>query len=155
MLYDDDTISRNVMVLAKGSHLYGLSFQTLCLLSRNWKSILVFGATGWVQFSNKNISKVVRNIHISYYKKIGILGFIWLWLHVTVPICLRMAAVWKKVSKNLSFAPGQDWSIFSIFNFLKKCLTLRGCPNNLTYKKLRGISRKIMSISFIWGLLVA
>ena len=38
----------------------------------------------------------------------------------------------KKGSKKLSFAAEQNWSIFSIFNFLKKCLTLRGCSIETT-----------------------
>ena len=49
----------------------------------------------------------------------------------------------KKSVKNLSFASGQNWSIFSIFNFLKKCLTLRGCSIQTTYpQKIKGYQWK-------------
>ena len=53
------------------------------------------------------------------------------WFHVKISISLGVAAIWKKVSEKLSFSAEQSWSIFSIFNFLKKCLTSSGCSIKL------------------------
>lgn len=63
----------------------------------------------------------------------------------------------RKCPKILVLVQSKTGQFSAFLTFWKKCLTLRGWSywNYLTHRKLRGISGKMKSISFIWWLVVA
>ena len=95
------------------------------------------------------------NINIASFMlwKFGILSFVWPWFHVIIPIYLKTAAIWKKNHKIcvlLLSKTGQFWA------FLKNAWLWEAVVSKpLNHRKLRVISGKIVSLSFIWCLVVA
>ena len=61
-------------------------------------------------------------------------------------------SIFKKVSKMIVFHWQQSLPIFSIFEHFEKTLDFERLyyPNHLTHMSSWGISKKILSISFIW-----
>ena len=84
--------------------------------------------------------------------KFRIFVAIWSWFQANNLFGLEMRAFWKKMTKKLVFGDQEKGPLFSHFQYFAKMPVFVRLlwPHQLTYNNLQGISRKTMSISFIW-----
>ena len=83
----------------------------------------------------------------------NLLSFTWLWFHVYISIYHRLL---KKSDQKVEFQSFLKMVTFQQFwPFWKNALLwMAVAPNRLAYSKVCGVSGKIISISFIWYLVV-
>ena len=98
-----------------------------------WKSILLFVPTEGANFQTL-LSQTWLEISISFFRIMRIFYFE---LHLALVSyhysrSKNDSRLKKNLSKNLRSGAEQNWSIFSIFSFLKNCLTLRDCSIQTT-----------------------
>ena len=81
---------------------------------------------------------------------------IWSWFHGKNFIGLRMIAFWKKVYPKKVFSACEKGAFFSVSVYFGNMPNFAGlwCPNRLTHRDSWGIIGKIISIAFIWYLVV-
>ena len=81
---------------------------------------------------------------------------IWSWFHGKIIIGLRMTAFWKKVCQKQVFSACEKGAFFSVSVYFGNMPNFAGlwCPNHLTHRDSWGIIGKIISIAFIWYLVV-
>ena len=81
---------------------------------------------------------------------------IWSWFHGKNFIGLRMIAFWKNGCQNQVFSASEKGAFFSISVYFGIMPNFAGlwCPNHLTHRDSWGIIKKIISVAFIWYLVV-
>ena len=78
------------------------------------------------------------------------------WFHGKISLSLQMTAFWKKVCQKQVFCACENGAFFSLLDFFGKMPNFAGlwCPNYLTQGYSWGIIGKIISVAFIWYLVV-
>ena len=78
------------------------------------------------------------------------------WFHGKISLSLQMTAFWKKVCQKQVFCACENGAFFSLLDFFGKKPNFAGlwCPNYLTQGHSWGIIGKIISVAFIWYLVV-
>ena len=78
------------------------------------------------------------------------------WFHEKTFVGLRMTACWKKVSEKQVSSAYEKGAFFSVSVYPGNMPNFAGlwCPNHLTHRDSWGIIGKIISVAFIWYLVV-
>ena len=81
---------------------------------------------------------------------------IWSWFHGKIFIGLGMTAFWKKMCQKEVFSACEKGAFFSVSVYFGNMphFARLWCPNHLTHRDSWGIIGKIISVAFIWYLVV-
>ena len=91
-----------------------------------------------------------------FHWKVRVFVAIWSWFHGKIFIGLGMTAFWKKVCQKEVFSACEKGALFSVLVYFRNMSNFARlwCPNHLTHRDSWGIIGKIISIAFIWYLVV-